>query len=165
MKIRDPKSLRRLAVAGSHVARILNHTFSYAYRPLTTYLVNDRPELLGDARYVYAFWHEHLFIPSYVYAQPDTAVLVGLHADGELLTHVHERFGLRVIRGSSSRGGTAALLRMLRDPAAGRHFAITPDGPRGPRRKMPAWNGLPGVPDRLTGRPMRVRLQPLLAGR
>src|SRR5262249_44500627 len=102
MKIRDPHTLRRVATVASHLARVWYHTLAYAYRPLTTYLVNDRPELLGDARYVYAFWHEHLFIPSYVYAQPDTAVLVGLHRDGELLSRLHEHFGLRLIRASSS---------------------------------------------------------------
>src|SRR5205823_4889290 len=58
-----------------------------------------------------------------------------LHRDGELLRQIHERFGLRVVLGSSSRGGTAALLRMRRDMVGSRHFAFTPDGPRGPRRK------------------------------
>jgi len=153
VKIRDPKTLRRLAVVLSYATRFWHHTFSFAYRPLTTYLVNDRPELLGDARYVYVFWHDQLFIPSFVYSQPDTAILAGLHRDGELLSHLHEHFGLRVIRGSSSRGGTAALLRMLRDPAGGRHFAITPDGPKGPRRKcqlgtvyLASRTGMPIVP-------------------
>lgn len=153
VKIRNPKTLRGVAVVLAYATRFWHHSFSYAYRPLTTYLVNDRPELLGDARYVYVFWHEQLFIPSYVYAQPDTAVLVGLHRDGELLSRLHEHFGLRLIRGSSSRGGTAALLRMLRDPTGGRHFALTPDGPRGPRRKcqlgtvyLASRTGLPIVP-------------------
>src|SRR5438093_13253356 len=90
VKIRDPQTLRRLAVAASAVARVWYRTLSYAYRPLTAYLLNGRPELLGNARYIYAFWHEYLFVPSYVYARPDTAVLIGLHRDGELLTHINE---------------------------------------------------------------------------
>ncbi|HVK14501.1 MAG TPA: lysophospholipid acyltransferase family protein [Gemmataceae bacterium] len=134
MKLRDPKTIRRVAVAGSYVARAWYRTLSYAYRPLTRYLMGDRPDLLGDARYVYAFWHEYLFVPSYVYARPDTAVLIGQHADGELLTHMNERFGFKIVRGSTTRGGPTAMLRMVRD-AESRHFGLTPDGPKGPRRK------------------------------
>ena len=137
MKIRNPNTIRRLAGAASVVARGWYRTLSYAYRPLTRYLMNDRPELIGNSRYVYAFWHEYLFVPSYCYARPDTAVLIGLHRDGELLTHVNESFGFQVVRGSTTRGGTTALLRFLREAHA-RHFGLTPDGPKGPRRKCQA---------------------------
>lgn len=135
MKLRDPKSIRRAASAAAWVIRGLAHSYRFAYRPLTSYVVNDRPELLGDRRYIYAFWHEHIIVPVSIYARPDTAVLIGQHADGELITQVAERFGMAVVRGSSTRGGIAALLRMLRDGWGKRHLAITPDGPRGPRRK------------------------------
>jgi hypothetical protein len=153
MKIRNPNTLRRVAVAAAVAGRAWNRTLSYAYRPLTAYVLNDRPDLIGDARYIYAFWHEYLFVPSFIYARPDTAVLIGLHRDGELLTHMNERFGFKVIRGSTTRGGTAALLRMLRDPTGARHFGITPDGPKGPRRVcqlgavyLASRTGLPIVP-------------------
>ena len=39
------------------------------------------------------------------------------------------------VRGSSSRGGATALKEMLALPAD-QHMMITPDGPRGPRRKI-----------------------------
>src|SRR5690606_37095218 len=42
---------------------------------------------------------------------------------------------LDVIRGSSSRGGSRALLEMIHSGAP-KHLAVTPDGPRGPRRQM-----------------------------
>jgi lysophospholipid acyltransferase (LPLAT)-like uncharacterized protein len=135
MKLRDPNTLRRVAAAVSVVARGWYRTLSYAYRPLTAYLMADRPELLGGARYIYAFWHEYSFVPSYVYARPDTAVLISLHADGELLAQVNRRFGFTVVRGSTTRGGTTALRHLLRDLAGSRHFGLTPDGPKGPRRK------------------------------
>jgi len=152
MKIRNPNTLRRMAAAAGVVARGWYRTLSYSYRPLTSYLMNDRPELIGNARFIYAFWHEYLFVPSYVYSRPDTAVLIGLHRDGELLTHINERFGFQVIRGSTTRGGTAALLRILRDAGA-RHFGLTPDGPKGPRREcqpgavyLASRTGLPIIP-------------------
>jgi len=135
MKIRNPNTLRRVAAAAAVVARGWYRTLSYAYRPLTRYLMNDRPDLIGDARYIYAFWHEYGFVPSYVYARADTAILVSLHADGELLAQVNRRFGFTVVRGSTTRGGTTALRTLLRDLAGSRHLGLTPDGPKGPRRK------------------------------
>ena len=135
MKLRDPKSIRRAASVAAFVIRGLAHSFRFAYRPLTSYLVNDRPELLGNAQYIYVCWHENIVIAASVYARADTSVLIGQHADGELITQVTERFGMSVIRGSSTRGGTAATLRMLRKGWGARHLTITPDGPRGPRRK------------------------------
>ena len=153
MKIRDPKSIRRVAAAGAVVIRGLCRTLSYAYRPLTTYLPNDRPELLGSARYIYTVWHEYVLLPTALHSRPDTAWLVGQHADAEISAQISQRLGAAVIRGSSTRGGTAALLRMLRDRAGTRHFGITTDGPKGPRRRfqlgavyLASRSGLPIVP-------------------
>jgi lysophospholipid acyltransferase (LPLAT)-like uncharacterized protein len=136
MKIRDPRALRRLSAAATLFGRGLCRTLSFAYRPLTRYLLNDRPELLDGGRFVYATWHETVFIPTWLFSRPDTSWLIGQHADGEIAAQVSLRLGASVIRGSSTRGGTAALLRMLRASDATRHIGITVDGPRGPRRKF-----------------------------
>ncbi|OYW24520.1 MAG: hypothetical protein B7Z55_01950 [Planctomycetales bacterium 12-60-4] len=45
--------------------------------------------------------------------------------------------GYSTVRGSSHRGGPAALKQLL-DDTAGKHIVITPDGPRGPRRELKA---------------------------
>jgi lysophospholipid acyltransferase (LPLAT)-like uncharacterized protein len=103
---------------------------------VTRYLANDRPELLEGGRFVYATWHETVLIPTWLFSRPDTSWLIGQHADGEIAAQVSQRLGASVIRGSSTRGGTAALLRMLRQPDATRHIGITVDGPKGPRRKF-----------------------------
>lgn len=63
--------------------------------------------------------------------QPAT-VVASQSKDGELIAHVLEQRGFEVVRGSSSRGGTAALLRMLEAAERGRTLGITVDGPRGP---------------------------------
>jgi len=136
MKIRDPKAIRRVSAAATLFGRGLCRTLSFAYRPLTRYLLNDRPELLGADRFVYTTWHETVFIPTWLFSRADTTWLIGQHADGEIAAQVSQRLGASVIRGSSTRGGTAALLRMLRQPDATRHIGITVDGPRGPRRQF-----------------------------
>ncbi len=124
---------------------------SFAYRPLTVFASNDRPEILGDSRFIFGFWHEHLLTPAYVCARPDTSVLIGTHADGELIAQVVKRLGMGVIRGSSTRGGANGLLTMIREGT--RHLAMTPDGPRGPRRQcrlgiiyLASVTGIPIVP-------------------
>ena len=135
MKIRNPNTVRRVAATVAAVSQGLCRTLSFAYRPLTTYLANDRPQLLGDARYVYATWHEYVFIPTCLFSQKDTAWLIGQHADGEIAAQISQRFGSTVVRGSSTRGGTSALLRMVRGEVS-RHYGITVDGPKGPRRRF-----------------------------
>ena len=59
-------------------------------------------------------------------------VVASQSKDGELIAHVLEQRGFEVVRGSSSRGGTAALLKMLQASERGRTLGITVDGPRGP---------------------------------
>jgi lysophospholipid acyltransferase (LPLAT)-like uncharacterized protein len=61
---------------------------------------------------------------------------VSRSADGDLIAKVLERWGYRAVRGSSSRGGSEALRQIVRLVRSGQSVAITPDGPRGPRRKM-----------------------------
>ena len=57
-----------------------------------------------------------------------------------------------MIRGSTARGGSQALLEMIRS-SSDAHLGITPDGPRGPRRQLKpgavvvaSQSGLPIVP-------------------
>ncbi len=56
--------------------------------------------------------------------------------DGEYIARVVQRWGYTVLRGSSSRGGSGALRSMVRVLRDGQSLAVTPDGPRGPRRKL-----------------------------
>jgi len=60
------------------------------------------------------------------------------HRDGRLMARVTTRFGLRTVSGSTKRGAAGlfrAALGVLRD---GQIAVVTPDGPRGPRRRAKA---------------------------
>jgi len=83
-------------------------------------------------RFVYAGWHEYMLMPIALRGGPDMLALASEHGDGEIIAGAMRHLNWKVARGSSSRGGAAALLRMLRDDR--RSPSITPDGPRGPRR-------------------------------
>jgi lysophospholipid acyltransferase (LPLAT)-like uncharacterized protein len=98
-----------------------------------------------------AFWHERLplmimlclraqHLSEWRGSTSRMHVLVSRHRDGRFIGAVLRRFGIDVVLGSSSRGGAAGMLGMLALLGAGHHIAITPDGPRGPRRV-----GAPGV--------------------
>jgi lysophospholipid acyltransferase (LPLAT)-like uncharacterized protein len=95
-------------------------------------------------------WHETVLLGASIKAP--IHVLISQHADGELIAQVCRRLGIGVVRGSSTRGGSRALLGLIR---RGRqtHLVVTPDGPRGPRRHvqpglvfLAAVTGLPIVP-------------------
>jgi lysophospholipid acyltransferase (LPLAT)-like uncharacterized protein len=58
--------------------------------------------------------------------------LISASGDGDLLAEFVERYGYGTIRGSTSRKGASALLRLADVFGAGTHIVITPDGPRGP---------------------------------
>ncbi|MBD3368412.1 MAG: DUF374 domain-containing protein [Candidatus Eisenbacteria bacterium] len=81
---------------------------------------------------VHAFWHGHLAALEYAYRGRGIVVLSSLHRDGEISARLMTSLGYRVVRGSSSRGSTRGLLKMLAAAGAGEAVAITPDGPRGP---------------------------------
>jgi lysophospholipid acyltransferase (LPLAT)-like uncharacterized protein len=93
------------------------------------------PAEIAGTRYIYAFWHEGLLAPLAV-PTPQIRVLISHHVDGEFIAQVCQRVGIGVVRGSPSKGGSQALLDMIREGGESTHLGITPDGPRGPRREL-----------------------------
>ncbi|QDT15174.1 lysophospholipid acyltransferase family protein [Alienimonas californiensis] len=83
----------------------------------------------------YPFWHE--WIVPYVFVRPHAqmAGLISQHRDGGYLADAMTAVGLKTVRGSTSRGGAAAVKQIM-DECADWDLGITPDGPRGPRREL-----------------------------
>ncbi len=84
---------------------------------------------------IFVFWHEYIPLPIYLRPHCRLSMLLSQHQDAEILQHVAHFAGLDVVRGSSNRGSTAALREMI-ERGKGMNLAITPDGPRGPRRTL-----------------------------
>jgi lysophospholipid acyltransferase (LPLAT)-like uncharacterized protein len=85
-------------------------------------------------RAIYAFWHAHMLLPAYVGRQRNVKVLISQHRDGEYIAQIVQRLGYSVARGSTTRGGAKALLKMIKKiKEESISLAITPDGPKGPR--------------------------------
>jgi lysophospholipid acyltransferase (LPLAT)-like uncharacterized protein len=135
MKIRHPFLIKTLGFAIACLIRLWIATLRYRYRPLGPNMDPNRRGFSG--RYIYAFWHENILIPAYHYGRPDIHVLISQHADGRLIAEVVRHLRFRVVAGSTTRGGIEAVRQMLRLTKTA-HLAITPDGPRGPRRHVQA---------------------------
>lgn len=85
---------------------------------------------------LWALWHETILMSVWHHRDQDVHVMISASRDGELITTVGKFFGYTAVRGSSSKGGKEATREMVDYLKAGKRCAITPDGPRGPRREM-----------------------------
>lgn len=133
MKIRNPFLIKMVGTIVALLVRVWIGSVRYRYRPQGKRF--DPTRMKGEGRYIYAFWHEHLLLPAYHYGQRNVWVLISEHADGELITQACRNLGFSVVRGSTTRGGSRALRQLVKVAEKG-HLALTPDGPRGPRRQV-----------------------------
>ena len=85
---------------------------------------------------VFGMWHESIPAGAYLHRKRGHTVMISTHHDGEIITRLVEQLGYQTARGSSSRGGLAAVRAMLRDAREARGLVMTPDGPRGPARSV-----------------------------
>ena len=82
---------------------------------------------------IYTFWHDRIFLSTYYWRERGIVVMTSKSFDGEYIARFIQRFGYGAIRGSSSRGGSKALVEMIKAMRKGLPMAFTIDGPRGPK--------------------------------
>ena len=119
-----------------------------------------------------ACWHEQVALSLLLVrrrllpAGGPVSILASHSADGELAARVAGAWGIRVTRGSTSRGGREAALALYRELVKHRSTLLfMPDGPRGPARApkaggivLAAMSGAPIVPAGLAAeRGVRLR--------
>ncbi len=100
---------------------------------------------------LWSLWHETLLLGTWLYRRRDIHVMISASRDGELIARITQHLGYTPVRGSTSKGSLAATRKLVAFLRAGKLAAITPDGPRGPRRR--AQPGLVALA-RLSGRPV-----------
>jgi lysophospholipid acyltransferase (LPLAT)-like uncharacterized protein len=130
---------RRLAVAaGAEVLRLAVGLLGASCR--LRLADPDALEALRARRQpvILAFWHRQLFLACFLLRRElvrrgvPLTVLVSRSRDGDFGARLGELLGARVVRGSSSRGGGAALRQLGRAVRQGAWPVMVPDGPRGP---------------------------------
>jgi len=107
-------------------------------------------------RYLFAFWHARLLmVPRLSRGGAwHGYMLISSHRDGGFIADTIHLLGIETVRGSSTRGGARAMLKMVRAVKdENRHLGITPDGPKGPCEQIKPGTiqlamktGLPVVP-------------------
>jgi lysophospholipid acyltransferase (LPLAT)-like uncharacterized protein len=147
MKLRHPLLIKGLGLCGALLIRQWMNTLHVRvdYRACGDHPADPRKE-----RFLYTFWHETLLLATHF--RTKIHVLISQHADGELIAQMCRHLRIGVARGSTTRGGINGLWDLLA-AAKHSHLAITPDGPKGPRRRvqpgaifLASTTGLPIVP-------------------
>lgn len=111
------------------------------------------PDPRGRGSAIYVLWHERLLCFAYTHGRFRGRLLISRSRDGEILARVAAGLGFLPIRGSSRRGGLAAMRGLLAESGSGFDYGVTPDGPRGPPHVfkpgaayLASRSGLPIVP-------------------
>jgi len=145
MNLISPKSVGRLAWL---IVEAIGKTLS-----ITEYGTDEEFYRDGGRPLIYAGWHGRLIIPLFRRRNRGVYILVSEHRDGDIISSSLDSAGCRTVRGSTTRGGSRALVRLIKLIREGAKIAFTPDGPRGPRWKfqpgpvyLAAKTGLPVVP-------------------
>lgn len=82
-------------------------------------------------------WHEHILAFVYRYAfRKKISVMASKSKDGEIIASALKMLKLRVVRGSSTRGGSYAFRSMLKACKEGYSSSLMVDGPKGPHRVL-----------------------------
>ena len=147
------KSILRSSIGSRLMAVVLFSLIKMIWLTLRVRHVNP-PKLLHKQRppepFIITLWHE--FIPSILMlGPPDVTVLNSSHADARILAYASHFVGAKTVWGSSNRNPLASLRQLNQHLRDGRHALITPDGPRGPYRKMALG---PITLSHLSGRPI-----------
>lgn len=110
--------------------------------------------VLAKSPVIVVFWHSRFLLLPFIYPQNRTiGVLISPSRDGDVIASIITRLGRQVVRGSSRKGGKAALEQMEQQLRAGWDVGIAVDGPLGPAYEckmgpvvLAARLGLPVVP-------------------
>jgi lysophospholipid acyltransferase (LPLAT)-like uncharacterized protein len=85
---------------------------------------------------LYALWHGRMLCPVWWYRGTGLVAMISQHEDGEMVTQLVAHMGFKTVRGSSTRGGSAAARQMVAAIRKGTIAAMICDGPVGPPMKM-----------------------------
>ncbi len=122
----SPFQIRWVGRLGSLLVRTLGAT--WRLRSTAAPLVIEKDDII-------AILHGDILLTVYLARRTPGVALISEHGDGEIIAEVMKRLNKTPVRGSSTRGGARAVLRMNKDWS---HlpWAVTPDGPRGPRGEV-----------------------------
>ncbi len=131
MKVPPALALAVGPAMGALALRVLARTLRIGHEEAAA-----APLWAARAPVIYAVWHGRILLLPYLYGHRGCHVLASRSRDGELVARWISRFGLRPVRGSSTRGGGEAFRRLTRALRGGGEVVVVPDGPTGPREVL-----------------------------
>lgn len=90
--------------------------------------------LQNNQPFILAHWHADIQALLHLMLRMKVVAMISRSKDGDLVAQVAELLGGKTARGSSSKGGVAALKEMIRIVRKNYIPALAIDGPRGPAR-------------------------------
>lgn len=87
----------------------------------------------GDTGWIISMWHNCSTFAPWAMRNRGITCMVSASRDGEYVARLGALFGNKTVRGSSSKGSSAATRAVLKLLRSGKPIAMTPDGPRGPK--------------------------------
>lgn len=135
MRLQSPFTIGALSLASTAVVRRWMATLRIRAEYGDPTIDPVHPAYQGAK--IYVFWHENILLPLYLRGHCNISMLLSRHFDADILARVAGMMGFGVVRGSSFHGGSAAV-RELSERAETGNLTMTPDGPRGPRRRLAA---------------------------
>ena len=133
MKLESPLAISATSLVSTACIRQWMGTLDYRVDFGDPTVDPVHPDYRGSK--IYVFWHENILLPLYLRGHSNIAMLLSQHHDADILARVATMMGFGTVRGSTFKGGSAAL-RELAGRAERENITITPDGPRGPRRRL-----------------------------
>jgi lysophospholipid acyltransferase (LPLAT)-like uncharacterized protein len=112
------------------ICRLLRAT--YRFQEPCTDNKNLAKSMHPKGSFVIASWHQNCFAGILAHAKQKICLLVSPSFDGDLVGALARKLKIDTVRGSSSRGGRAALEQLVKLTDQGSSAAFTIDGPRGP---------------------------------
>ena len=86
---------------------------------------------------IVVFWHERIAVMSKIWPKErKLAMLQSPHPDGRLIASAINKLGFLTVWGSTNRNAVGGILGLVKIAKKGVSIGITPDGPRGPNRKV-----------------------------
>ncbi|MBL6990288.1 MAG: lysophospholipid acyltransferase family protein [Bacteriovoracaceae bacterium] len=117
------------------VTRFLHLT--YRYRFLNPEVIEQAKKMSPKGSYIIGCWHQNLYTMVLSRVSEPFVGITSPSSDGELIAFTMQKLGHLAARGSSTRGGRAAMMqtiRLIRNE--GQPAAITVDGPKGPPHQV-----------------------------
>ena len=93
--------------------------------------------LKTNKSFIVCFWHGRLLMTPFCWNYNKRFfMLISGHPDGQIISQAVSYFGIETITGSSSKNKIASFKNILNEVRNDNIIGITPDGPRGPNRKI-----------------------------